>query len=163
MIECLQLLENDEIRPRLLHRQGIKFYEGFSVIIEHEIEQATASVKGEVHPDITVSMVLFHFSIECLLKALISLNNEKPEKTHRLSLLVEKAKKYYSDELNILDNNEIIKILSDDSVRIRYFETFIFQLDAHKLNALLIQCNNIYLSIYEILKKELSHRLPHKT
>jgi HEPN domain-containing protein len=148
IIERLEILDNDKTTPLCLYRQSKKYHDSFCVLLAHEIEQAKA--KENSIPDISVCIMLWHLSIELLLKALIRLNGEKPKYSHHLIDLMTTVKQYYPDEINISSNNTILNMLSKDFISMRYLEVFIFQIDADKLNVFLEQCQDIYFSIYKI-------------
>jgi len=127
-------LSPKEINPSVfLYHNALDFYRAF----KKTFGQGYETVLGYDIPItecLSSSLVLFHFSVELLLKAIISLKIENKiyeTKTHEINVLLRKLNKYFPGNphlLKILNNNEYILLLSEFSkynIELRYGEVSI--------------------------------------
>lgn len=132
MLEFLPF-PKDVPNPTFLYRQAIGFFDVFEAVFGDGHQLVLDKFYVPIM-NLSPCLVIYHFAVELMLKALISLvDNEvdlrKKPYSHNLAELLKKAANHHKNLVKITENesyNFLIQELSDNFAKMRYSEGTLF-------------------------------------
>ena len=114
----------------LLYHQSKSYFRVFTKSFGNGYEIVKTKPHGQLieiaNQDITANLIVFHFAVELILKALLTLNTNllhEDDENHNLKKLLEKVTSLYPQAKKILTNKEyelLLQELGENHVHIRY-------------------------------------------